>query len=217
MPVLRGGGVDRIDTMIVSHNDSDHSGGALSVLEGMPVGLVLSSLAATSPIHDRAAFHERCLGGQAWTWDGVEFSMLNPTAKDYVPGTKVNNLSCVLRVGTAHAVALFTGDIEKGAEHAMLLRDAPLRADLLIAPHHGSHTSSTSEFIAAVSPVTTVFTVGYLNRFGHPRPDVVARYLEAGSQIVRTDSAGAVTITLDDDGMRLDSYRSTHARYWQGR
>jgi competence protein ComEC len=217
VPVLRGGGIDRIDTMIVSHNDSDHSGGALSVLDAMPVGLVLSSLAVTNPIHDRAALHERCLAGQAWTWDAVEFSILNPTAGDYAPRTKVNNLSCVLRVRTAHAAALFTGDIEKGAEQAMLIRDAPLRADLLIAPHHGSHTSSTPGFIAAVAPAATVFTLGYLNRFGHPRPDVVARYREAGSQVVRTDSAGAVTITLDDEGMRLEGYRSTHARYWQGR
>jgi competence protein ComEC len=123
----------------------------------------------------------------------------------------------VLRIETAGASALFTGDIEKDAEARLLARGEPLQADLLIAPHHGSRTSSTSAFIAAVRPQATLFTVGYLNRFGHPRPDVVARYVTAGSQVLRTDETGAITARLAGDGLTLEVYRNTRARYWYGR
>ena len=90
-----------------------------------------------------------------------------------------------------------------------------MRADLLLAPHHGSHTSSSAEFVAAVAPATTVFTVGYLNRFGHPRADVAARYADAGSRVLRTDRSGAIVFTLGETGLQAEAYRDSHARYWQ--
>jgi competence protein ComEC len=216
-PVLRGTGIARLDTMVVSHNDLDHSGGALSVLGAMPVDLVLSSLAATHPIHARAALHQRCVAGQSWVWDGVAFDMLHPTRADYAAPGKVNDLSCVLRVKTAHGAMLLTGDIEKGAEAEMLESSAPLASTVLVAPHHGSRTSSTPQFIAAVAPAITVFTVGYLNRFGHPRADVVARYVQQGSATMRTDETGAIRFDFGVAGVSVDAYRVTHARYWQGR
>ncbi len=217
VPVLRGAGVSRIDTLIVSHNDSDHSGGALSVLGAMPVELTLSSLAVPHPVRDKAALHERCLAGQHWEWDGVRFDLLYPDTADYTGKSKSNNVSCVLRVKTAGASVLFTGDIEKDAEARLLARGEALQSDLLIAPHHGSRTSSPLAFIAMIRPAATVFTVGYLNRFGHPRADVVARYAVAGSQILRTDETGAVIAQLGGDGIALEAYRETRARYWYGR
>jgi competence protein ComEC len=216
-PVLLGSGIARLDTMIVSHNDLDHSGGALSLLQAMPVGEVLSSLAESHPINQRAASHRRCLAGEHWDWDGVAFDILSPTADDYATVAKVNDLSCVLRVSTPGSSALITGDIEKGAEAALLARGAVLRADVLVVPHHGSHTSSTPQFIAAVAPTTAVFTVGYLNRFGHPRPDVVARYTQQGSNLLRTDETGAIEFELGATGVTTDAYRISHQRYWYGR
>jgi competence protein ComEC len=217
VPVLRGAGVFRLDTLIVSHNDSDHSGGAVSVLEAMPVDLTLSSLTVPNTLREKAALHERCQAGQQWQWDGVRFAVLYPDAADYTGKSKSNNVSCVLRLETAGGSALFTGDIEKDAEARLLARGEAIHADLLIAPHHGSRTSSTAAFIAAVRPRATVFTVGYLNRFGHPRPDVVARSVTSGSQVLRTDQTGANTARLTGDGLSLESYRDTHARYWYGR
>lgn len=216
-PVLLGSGIAHLDTMIVSHNDLDHSGGALSVLQALPVGEVVSSLAETHPINQRAASHRRCHAGEHWDWDGVAFEILYPAAGDYATVTKVNDLSCVLRVSTAGGSVLITGDIEKGAEAALLARGAPVRTEVLVVPHHGSHTSSTPQFVAAVAPATAVFTVGYLNRFGHPRPDVVARYANSGSAILRTDETGAIRFDLDANGVTTDAYRVSHQRYWYGR
>lgn len=125
-PVLRGTGIGQLDTMIVSHNDLDHSGGGLSVLATMPVDLVLSSLAAAHPVHQSAALHKRCVAGQSWVWDGVAFDMLHPVRADYAAPVKVNDLSCVMRVTTAFGSILLTGDIEKSAEAELLRRSAPL-------------------------------------------------------------------------------------------
>jgi competence protein ComEC len=217
VPVLRGAGIARLDSMVVSHNDQDHSGGALSVLAAMPVDQVLSSLAANNPINTHAPDHQRCQGGQAWQWDGVSFAMLHPDAADYGTTTKINDLSCVLRMQSAHGTLLLTGDIEKSAEAVLLARAAPLHADVLIAPHHGSGTSSTPAFIAAVASSMTVFTAGYRNRFGHPRADVVERYVAAGSKVMRTDETGAITFDFTEHGMAVDAYRESHGHYWQGR
>jgi len=218
VPYLFASGIGRLDAMIVTHNDLDHSGGALSVLDALPVDAVLSSLEKDNPIRDRASVHQRCLAGQRWNWDGVALEMLHPSAADYAGGGRINDLSCVLRVVTAKDSVLLTGDIEKGGEAALLARQAGgLGAAVLIAPHHGSRTSSTPAFIAAVQPATTVFTTGYLNRFGHPRPDVVARYVAAGSSVMRTDETGAVIVLVADDGIRIEQWRTTHARYWHFR
>jgi competence protein ComEC len=216
-PVLLGSGIARLDTMIVSHNDLDHSGGALSVLQALPVGEVLSSLAETNPINQRAASHRRCFAGEHWDWDGVAFDILYPAVEDYATVAKVNDLSCVLRVSAAGTSALITGDIEKGAEAALLTRGAPVRSNVLVVPHHGSHTSSTPQFVTAAAPAVAVFTVGYLNRFGHPRPDVVERYAKQGSVILQTDETGAIRFDLGASGVATDAYRISHQRYWYGR
>ena len=220
VPVLRASGMARIDTMVVTHNDLDHAGGALSVLNALPVDLVLSSLATPHPVRDRAVLHQRCQAGQRWNWDGVEFSMLHPSAAAYGAKSKVNDLSCVLRVATARGAMLLTGDIEKSAEAELVARarelEMPLASELLLAPHHGSRTSSTPEFIRAVSPRVTVFTAGYLNRFGHPRPDVVARYAAAGSMLLRTDETGAIVFNFTGEAIAYEAFRTLHARYWYG-
>jgi competence protein ComEC len=122
VPVMRGEGIARLDTMVVTHNDLDHSGGALSALAAMPVDLVLSSLVSTHPINAHAPDHQRCVAGQRWEWDGVWFEMLYPAAVDYGTTTKVNDLSCVLRMQSAHGTILLTGDIEKSAEAVLRAR-----------------------------------------------------------------------------------------------
>ena len=92
---------------------------------------------------------------------------------------------------------------------------AALHADVMLAPHHGSRTSSTAAFVAAVRPRWLIVPVGYRNRFGHPRADVVARYDEVGARILRTDLDGAVTVRLAAGGMEAAGERSAHPRYWQ--
>lgn len=209
LPYLRALGIARLDTMIVTHGDSDHSGGAASVLSVMPVVRVLS------PVPEIAG--DRCKAGQSWEWDGVRFAILHPTGDP--PGTKVriksNNLSCVLRVEAGGQSMLLTSDIEAVDEAALIARDAAaLKSDVLLVPHHGSKTSSTAGFIAAVGADKIIYPVGYLNRFGHPRSDVVARY--GNTPAWRTDRDGALTVRLAGDEVTVAAYREQRRRYWYG-
>jgi competence protein ComEC len=221
-PMLRSIGIARLDALIISHQDSDHSGGALSLLQTVPIGWVGSSLAADHPIvrlrDARGEVARRCLAGERWTWDSVEFAVLHPVEANYLnPKLKANDLSCVIRIANAAGSALLTGDIESRTE-ADLIRRAPelLHASLLVVPHHGSRTSSTPAFIAAVHPDSAAFTPGYRNRFRHPRPEIVERYTAAGVATYRTDYEGALTFTFDGGGMSPPRREREHdAHYWR--
>lgn len=210
VPHLRGTGVRRLDALVISHDDRDHSGGAASVLAALPVARVLSSA---------RGYGERCTRGMRWTWDGVEFALLHPDDADYnQQRRRDNDLSCVLHVRSAHGSVLLSGDIEAAAEGALVRRDAAaVRADMLLAPHHGSTTSSGQDFLRNVQPAIAIFTVGYRNRFGHPAQAVLQRYEQANARTWRSDRDGAVHLRLQASGTVVDSWRAKGARYWQGR
>jgi competence protein ComEC len=218
LPYLKARGIAALDGIIVTHSDTDHSGGALALLEAVRTSWVASSLGPGHPIVRAAPRHVRCAAGQRWHWDGVDFEMLQPSAASYGdPALKANARSCTLRVaGTARSM-LLAGDIE-AAQEAQLVVNArdKLRADVLLAPHHGSGTSSTPGFLQAVQPALGIFQVGYRNRYRHPKPEVYARYADMGVRRLRTDESGALTL---DFGAELSArqYRQDHARYWYGR
>jgi competence protein ComEC len=192
LPLLRARGESRIDTLVLSHRDLDHVGGAGSVLKAFTVDDLLSSLEGSHPLLTAAAHTTRCSAGQSWVWDGVRFDVLRPAEADYERTLKSNAMSCVLRVSAGSRSALLTGDIEREQEAALLAASPEaLRSDLLIVPHHGSRTSSTAAFLDAVQPRVAVFQAGYRNRFGHPAPDVLARYRERGVEIRETPACGA--------------------------
>ncbi|MBI5909513.1 MAG: DNA internalization-related competence protein ComEC/Rec2, partial [Betaproteobacteria bacterium] len=217
LPYLRASGITGLDAMVLTHDDNDHAGGAAAVLSGLPVGVLYSSLSASHPaLLVAPAYRLPCAAGQGWDWDGVRFDLLHPTAGSYaIDSIKSNDRSCVLKITTAHGALLLTGDIEARSEEELLERvPGELRADVLVVPHHGSRTSSTDEFIAAVQPRWAVFTVGYRNRLGHPKQTVVARYRASGAQLLRTDSAGAVLVRLEGEGISVQPYRGLRRRYW---
>ncbi|MGE5385026.1 MAG: DNA internalization-related competence protein ComEC/Rec2 [Betaproteobacteria bacterium] len=210
VPYLRALGVNRIDLMMVTHRDSDHSGGIASVRAALPVGKMLSSLPEIGG--------EKCVAGQSWTWEGVRFDVLHPVDGDYVAGARTNHLSCVLRVAAGERAVLLTSDIEARDEAAMLARDiSALKADVVLVPHHGSRTSSTPAFLAAWSAHEAIVPVGYRNRFGHPKDDVLARYAALDMNIHRTDRKGALLVRLASHGVGIDSWRDLRRRYWQDR
>jgi competence protein ComEC len=219
-PFLRGAGIRKLDALVVSHQDLDHSGGAMSLLQTVPVRSFLSSIPTDHPIVARAATTApvtRCVAGQSWTWDGVRFDVLQPPPERYaMAGVKTNDLSCVLRIVTSRGAILLTGDMEALSEAALIAKDATsLRADILVVPHHGSRTSSTPAFVAAVAPTIAIFTPGYRNRFGHPRPEVVARYARIDALRLRTDLDGAVALTLGGPLPPVpQSERARRPRYW---
>jgi competence protein ComEC len=220
VPYLRATGVKALDVMIVSHDDIDHYGGASSVLQAMPVAQLLTSLPDLDPLPFEAANAARCYAGQAWEWDGVHFEMLHPTRGSYDDASiKDNNRGCVLRIATRRGAVLIPADIEMRAEQQLLAASSDkLRVQVLIAPHHGSKTSSMPEFVHAVDPRIVIYPVGYRNRFGHPHVDVEERYLRQGSHGYRTDRDGALTLHFGaTDAIKVTPHRATYRRYWQTR
>jgi competence protein ComEC len=218
LPYLRMRGIAAIDGLVISHSDSDHTGGALALLEGTDVGWLASSLPDGHPAVRAARRHVRCAAGQHWEWDGIAFDMLHPLPASYDDGLlKANARSCTLRISNGARTVLLAGDIEAAQEAALLGRARErLRADVLLAPHHGSGTSSTAAFLQAVRPDVAIFQVGWRNRYHHPKPEVYARYGALGVQRLRTDDAGALELEI---GTAVDwrAYRTAHARYWYGR
>jgi competence protein ComEC len=209
-PFLHTRGVEQIDRIVISHADSDHAGGW-----GGLVGVVPARDFVVSPAHDFPLAHTDCEDGRSWNWDGVHFAFLYP-AKGSV-GSK-NDLSCVLLISAPGGRILLPGDIERGAEIKLLnaYRDA-LSVDIVIAPHHGSSTSSTLQFIAAANPSYVVFATGFANRFDFPHREIVSRYLKSRAIVLNTGTDGAVEFDINQRVSKPQTSRSTNQRYWQQR
>jgi competence protein ComEC len=211
IPYLQAEGIKAPDLVVVSHGDNDHAGGLASLRAAYPGVPVLSGDA------ERFAGAEPCERGQHWDWDGIEFTILSPDAG--LPYTG-NNSSCVLRISGPGGSALFTGDIERPAESRLLAADAAfLRSDLLVAPHHGSNSSSTQAFVTAVAPAVVLFPVGYRNRWGFPKAQVVARYRSLGALLADSADDGAIRVRFTP-GLRpamIMRYRPEAARFWTER
>jgi competence protein ComEC len=243
VPLLRAWG-ERLDRIVISHQDSDHSGGAPAVMAMQPQADVLTSIAPEHPLQQLAVM-QRCERGQSWVWDGVRFDVLHPSASDYERKLKPNALSCVLRVTASRAVvaetgaaldhasakappstqttqttqttqvaALLAGDIEAAQEQDLLQSGQALEADWLLVPHHGSATSSTQDFLEAVNLSVAIVQAGYRNRFGHPRPDVLRRYSDLGVLVVQTPRCGASTWRSEQPKL-VQCERNQRQRYWQ--
>jgi competence protein ComEC len=182
---------------MISHRDTDHSGGLAPVLAAHPQAQLWSSFPVTQDaVEPLSRPWLRCEAGQRWDWDGVRFEVLHPEPADYASARlRPNALSCVLRVSAGGRAALLTGDIERPQELRLLARAAAgeleLRADLLLVPHHGSRTSSSESFIEAVAPQVALVQAGWRNRFGHPVPQVMARYQQRGIWHTSSAACGA--------------------------
>jgi len=225
VPLLRALG-ERLDLLVLSHRDSDHTGGAAAVLGAQPRARLQGSIGADHLLQALRPV-EPCAAGQGWQWDGVRFEMLYPPpdmapAPAAAPGAKApksNALSCVLRItaaaegGAPGASALLVGDIERAQEQALVAAGAPLAADLLLVPHHGSKTSSSEAFVDAVRPRLALVQAGYRNRFGHPAPEVAARYQGHGMALVQTAQCGAARWSSSTP-LAVHCEREAGRRYW---
>jgi competence protein ComEC len=215
LPLLRARGEQRIDRLMLSHRDTDHVGGAGALLQGGRVGELWSSLEDGHPLLALAPRRQRCHSGQAWAWDGVRFEILQPPAEAYGRGRKPNTMSCVLRVQAANgASVLLAGDIEREQEAWLVASHGPsLRSDVLLVPHHGSKTSSTASFVRNVQPRLAVVQAGYRNRFGHPAPEVMARYAQVDAAAVDSVRCGAWQWRSTQPGQGVCE-RDAARRYW---
>lgn len=210
VPLLRAGG-DRVDLLVLSHRDSDHTGGAAAILRMQPAAGLLASLEDEHPLRALRPL-DRCAAGRQWEWDGVRFEVLHP-GPDEAASRRANASSCVLRVGNGRAHVLLAGDIERPQEAQLAAAGAQLRSDVLLVPHHGSKTSSSDAFLDAVRPRLALVQAGYRNRFGHPAPEVLARYAARGIPVAASAHCGAARWDSREPGA-LRCERQGQARYW---
>ncbi len=213
VPFLRQQGILALDRVILSHNDIDHTGGYDSISGQMPIQNLMQS--TNVPLVRSDA--EFCTAGVQWQWDGVDFRVLHP-ASDY-SDLRDNNMSCVVQISTQTDKLLLTGDMERRVETQLVkyfaTDDDNLRADVLVVPHHGSGSSSSEHFVQAVTPKYALFSVGYRNRYGLPKKEVVQRYQQTGATALYTHTSGAITLMLGTGRLQPpELYRATHRRYW---
>jgi competence protein ComEC len=209
LPYLYSRAIRRLDAVVGSHGDLDHVGGFQSVLPALGPTPVLAGPSVRLP----GTILRLCERGQRWRWDGVEFVVLHPVAGRAWHGD--NNTSCVLEVTGAGGRALLLGDIERDAERSLVDAGLLRPTSVVVAAHHGSRTSSTAGLVEAVRARYVVFAAGYRNRWGFPRPDVMARWRDSGAETFDTASSGAIDLLVGSSGVAPPvAWRHQHVRYW---
>ncbi|MES2998242.1 MAG: DNA internalization-related competence protein ComEC/Rec2 [Pseudomonadota bacterium] len=210
VPFLQKLSISKLDMLMVSHGDNDHIGGANSLLQQLPVTSIVSSIPKKF-LPRRASF---CQEKTSWQWDKVNFEILYPAANDIYLG---NNSSCVLKVSNRSHSILLTGDIEKAGENYLVNNaNEQLESRILVAPHHGSKTSSSIEFLNKVRPSIVLFPTGYRNQFRFPHTIVLKRYQRLHSIIYDTAVDGSITLKLNPDSklIKVETYHQQYHRFW---
>ena len=206
LPYLYSQGIGHINRLVISHGDNDHIGGARSILSEIPADDIITS------VKDRIPGSFLCQAGQHWQWDLVNFQVIHP---DFDPPESDNNSSCVLRISSVYGSILLPGDIEAQAEQRLLESSTiVLESDVMVAPHHGSKTSSTDAFLDAVNPDVVLIPAGYRNRYRHPHVSITQRYRRHGIRTYGSAESGAVTVRLSAQGMAISEFRKQNRRYW---
>ncbi len=209
LPYLRFQRITKVDTLLISHGDNDHIGGAESILTMIPVGEVISSVQEMHLQHQA----RYCQSGQHWEWDGVRFNMLSPPQQGFFQSA--NDNSCVLKVSTAEHAFLLAGDIEHSTENWLVKQyGTALKSSVLIAPHHGSKTSSSLVFLEQVEPEIVLIPAGYRNRFSFPHEQVLQRYRQQHISWFNTSKEGAIIVNTDRETLLIESSREKYRKYW---
>lgn len=209
LPSIHALGITQLDMLMISHGDNDHAGGAEAVANAFPLAMRYAGEPSRMSVPMR-----QCVAGQSWRWDGVRFRVLNPARGD---ADRDNDSSCVLLVEGRGGRLLLTGDISSAIEPEVAAALGRGPRPVLLVPHHGSKTSSSAAFIAAVQPPLAVVSAGWRNRFGHPRPEVLARYADAHVPVFNTAVEGAIPLAFPADAppRRGLGWRRRQSRYWR--
>ncbi|MGX9462048.1 DNA internalization-related competence protein ComEC/Rec2 [Shewanella sp. A14] len=213
LPFLASRGINDIEYIVISHDDNDHAGGLHVLLAQFPHATLMADFPmATSSLAGLSRNVHACDGELYWR--GVQLSFIN---NQLTSSSNDNNRSCVVRLSDGQFSVLLTGDIEAPREQVLLAANTHIQADILLVPHHGSRTSSTPQFIDKVNPQLAIFTAGFSNQYGFPKPDVVARYQQRGSAILQTGHVGQISISFTDGGYKVATYRHQIAPFWYNR
>jgi len=230
VPYLRAAGINALDELIVSHSDLDHAGGAGSVLQQVNVKHAYASFALNHYLEreqdalqrnllvkNQQATLDFCQRDVSFEYDGVQFRFYHPAEIKGMPAKADNDHSCVLRIQGRHHSALLTGDIGATVEARLLQAPAPIPAtDVIMAPHHGSASSSSMALVQAMQPTLAFAQAGYLNRYGHPASNVAARWRATAQLYLDTIDAGAIQIRSGANGLWVNCARASRQRYWDG-
>ncbi|WP_421555165.1 DNA internalization-related competence protein ComEC/Rec2 [Pseudomonas kitaguniensis] len=205
LPSLRKLGVGALDMMVISHAHADHAGGAAAVVRALAVKRVVGGETQGLPVFLGT---QPCISGEQWEWDGVSFELWQ-----WPGATSSNPKSCVLQVQANGERLLLTGDIDRAAERALL--DSPLSVptDWLQAPHHGSRSSSSEAFVQGLAPKSVLISRGRGNAFGHPHPQVMARYQAVGSRVYDSAEQGAIRLQLG--AFKPPEVARSQRRFWR--
>ncbi|PCI38076.1 MAG: DNA internalization-related competence protein ComEC/Rec2 [Thiotrichales bacterium] len=216
LPFLVASGHKQVDKLVLSHPDQDHIGGAYTISKKFPeLEIMISDPNAWRQKYPESkVVPQSCRAGQRWRWDGVDFIMLHPVN---IISKKRNEHSCVLKIVAGDKSVLLTGDIGIKSEQELLLRvGKQLTSDILVVPHHGSKTSSLTKFIRQVNPLYALIPVGYRNRYGHPKKDIVMRYAAENIKLFNSVRDGAISFILSSKQKLAapECYRIENLRYW---
>lgn len=205
LPFMQKRGMDKVDTLILSHGDNDHAGGVDDLLKIYPNIKVL----------DVIGKYSNCQFPSKWIWDGVLFEILSPF--ETVPYLG-NNSSCVLKVSSDFGSLLLTGDIGEAVEYRLTHNlSKKIQSDVLIIPHHGSKTSSSTDFIKLVNPDMAINSSGFANQFNHPHPDIKERYQNLYVDFFDTQNNGMIEIIFTRDGIQRNLYSEMHPNFWDAK
>lgn len=214
LPTLRALGINRLDVLMISHGDNDHAGGATAVANAYPDAARFAAEPSHTPVPAM-----QCRAGQAWLWDDVRLSVLNPDPAALGAAAKgsENDRSCVLLVEGRAGRLLVMGDISSRIEPEIAAKVGAGTPLVLVVPHHGSKTSSSATFLAALHPAFALVSAGWRSRFGHPNPLTVKRYADAGIALSNTADGGALTIAVERDAppQLVSKERERKRRYWR--
>jgi competence protein ComEC len=214
LPTLHALGVATLDRIVVSHGDNDHAGGMPAVAREFPD----ADMSGGEPARGELALRP-CHSGETWDWEGVHFRMLSPPS-DLPVSTDPrgdNDRSCVLLVEGTGGRLLLPGDASSRIEPAIAAAMPPAGTPLVLGvPHHGSRSSSGADFIAALHPALAIVSAGWRSRYGHPHPEVVARYRDAKVPLLDTATEGALTVEFPPaSGPVVSRERERRRRYWR--
>lgn len=214
LPTLRALGIHRLDVLMISHGDNDHAGGATAIANAYPDAARFAGEPSRTPVPAM-----QCRTGQSWQWDDVRLSVLNPDPAALGAAAKGsdNDRSCVLLVEGRTGRLLLTGDIGSRVEPEIAAKVGAGTPLVLVVPHHGSKTSSSATFLAALDPLFALASAGWRSRFGHPSPLTVKRYADAGIALSNTADSGALTVAVERDAppQLVSKERERKRRYWR--
>lgn len=223
IPYLTAQGHRKLTHLFLSHDDNDHNGGAEALNNTFSVEHVYVGYPVANVSYPLARYTYGCFAGQPFYWQGLKLEILSPQSVITEQDAKQrkisdNDRSCVLKISSQHHSVLLPGDISRRLEHELVQREKKrLKSDILIAPHHGSNTSSSETFIRQVAPTWAIFSTGYLNHWKMPHKRVMSRYQQQGVSLLNTATDGAIVISFGRDtpmSIDVETTRATIQPFW---